>query len=292
MTAASDKYGRTYILKTVSPGCVGTVAMISGFLAGLKCYIAEMNQFDDYQSGLFFSRTVFRTGPEEEPPLERIQALFRERIGSQPMKWSLHDPTVPVPTIILVSRADHCLLSLLYRQRLGELNMDIRAIVSNHRELEETAAMHDIPFHHLPVSADNKVEQENRLMDLIESTGTELIVLARYMQILSDRFCTRHYGRAINIHHSFLPGFKGARPYQKAFERGVKLIGATAHYVTSDLDEGPIIEQVVERVDNPYAPGDLVSVGRDMESLTLSRAVRLHLERRVCINGHKTIVFR
>lgn len=286
------KYGNAYILNTICPGRIGIVALISGFLAELDCYIVEMSQHDDSHSGLFFARTKFRTSVERPLTADFIREQFEEQVSRSEMDWKLHDPSTPVRSVIMVSRTDHCLLSLLYRQRLGELNIDIAAIVSNHRALEETAATHGIAFHHLPVNEMNRAEQEGKLFDLLHETGTELLVLARYMQILSPQICDALQGRAINIHHSFLPGFKGARPYEQAFKRGVKVIGATAHYVTNDLDEGPIIEQVVERVDNPYSPRDLSSVGRDIESWALARAVKLHVERRIFIDGHKTIVFR
>lgn len=288
----TEKYGKAFILNTVCPGRVGTVALISGFLADLDCYIIEMSQHDDSRSGRFFARTMFRTNANRPLSASFIREQFSEHAAGWSMDWQLHDPAVPVPTIIMVSRADHCLHSLLYRQRLGELNIDIQAIVSNHRALEDIARAHNVPFHYLPVSRDNKAEQEEKLLELMRETDTELLVLARYMQILSERLCDALGSRAINIHHSFLPGFKGARPYEQAFERGVKVIGATAHYITTDLDQGPIIEQVVERVDNPYSPTDLSDMGRDIETWALARAVRLHVDRRVFLDGQKTIVFR
>jgi formyltetrahydrofolate deformylase len=208
------------------------------------------------------------------------------------LTWEMHDTLTPPKVLIAVSKFDHCLDDLLYRQRTGEIKMDIPAIVSNHPDLKRLADWHGIPYYHLPVTPENKAEQEARLLEIIEETGADLVVLARYMQILSEDLCDKLAGRAINIHHSFLPGFKGAKPYHQAYERGVKLIGATAHYVTSDLDEGPIIEQIVERVDHTYNTEQLAAVGRDAENLALSRAVRFHLEHRVFINGHTTVVFR
>ena len=207
---------------------------------------------------------------------------------------------MPPHVLILVSRFDHCLNDLLYRHRTGELHMEVAAVVSNHPDLEPLVTHHGIRFVHLPISPESKPAQEARLLALIEETGSELVVLARYMQVLSDGLCARLRGWAagrlggwaINIHHSFLPGFKGARPYHRAHERGVNLIGATAHYVNADLDEGPIIEQVVERVDHTQTPADLIAVGRDSENLALARSVKLHLERRVFINGNRTVVFR
>jgi formyltetrahydrofolate deformylase len=194
--------------------------------------------------------------------------------------------------LILVSKVDHCLNDLLYRYRTGELKMDIPVVVANHPDLEQLASWHAIPFIYLPVTPTTKVAQEERLWEIIQETDTDLVVLARYMQVLSPRLCERLQGRAINIHHSFLPGFKGAKPYHQAFDRGVKLIGATAHYVTVDLDEGPIIEQVIERVDHTYRPEHLAAAGRDSENLALARAVKFHIEHRVFLNGKKTVVFR
>ncbi|NNC23856.1 formyltetrahydrofolate deformylase [Salinisphaera sp. USBA-960] len=287
-----NKYGQAFILNAVSPGQVGTVAMIAGFLAELECYIVEMSQHDDSRTGNFLARTMFRTSASRPLSPEYIREHFAERVGDWPMTWQLYDPNEPIPALIMVSKADHCLLTLLYRQRLGELNIDIRGIVSNHPDLEEIAVAHGVPFYYMPVTAETKPEQEQAVLDLMNEQEADLLILARYMQILSDKLCSALFGRAINIHHSFLPGFKGARPYEQAFKRGVKVIGATAHYVTTDLDEGPIIEQVVQRVDNPYSPKDLASVGRDIETWALARAVKLHVERRVFIEGQKTIVFR
>jgi formyltetrahydrofolate deformylase len=208
------------------------------------------------------------------------------------MDWRIHDSTERTRVLLMVSNYDHCLEDLLYRHRIGELKMDITAIVSNHVTLQPVAAQHRIPFFHLPVTPASKAEQERRLLELIDSTRTDLVVLARYMQILSNALCAQLRGRAINIHHSFLPGFKGAKPYTQAYERGVKVIGATAHYVTHDLDEGPIIEQVVERVDHRDTPEMLVAAGRDSERRALSTAVRLAIEHRIFLNGNRTVVFR
>jgi formyltetrahydrofolate deformylase len=208
------------------------------------------------------------------------------------MEWEVHDTRVKPRVLIMVSRQEHCLNDLLYRYRTGALPMEIPAIVSNHPQVASLAEWHRVPFFHVPVSADNKAAAESRLLEIIEDTRVELVVLARYMQILSADFCRAMEGRVINIHHSFLPGFKGARPYHKAYEHGVKLIGATAHFVTPDLDEGPIIEQGVERVDHTQSPEDLAAVGRDIESMTLARAVKLQLEQRVFLNGRKTVVLR
>ena len=208
------------------------------------------------------------------------------------MDWELHSTAQPMRVLLMVSKFDHCLSDLLYRYHKGEMDMQITAIVSNHLDLRPMAEREGIRFIYLPVNRDNKAQQEAELMNIIEDTGTELVVLARYMQILSDDLCKKLAGRAINIHHSFLPGFKGAKPYHQAFDRGVKLIGATAHYVTSDLDEGPIIEQEVQRVDHAYKPDDLVTIGRDTETVALSKAVKFHLQHRVFLNHDKTVIFR
>jgi formyltetrahydrofolate deformylase len=271
----------------------GQIAEISGFLAAHGCYISELAQFDDETSNRFFVRCLFRPEQGLTPDLEGLRAAFAAGPAARfPMEWALHDAATRSRVLLMVSRFDHCLNDLLYRHRTGELRMDVTAVVSNHPDLEPLVRWHGLPYIHLPVTAATKAEQEAKLWDLIEQTGSELVVLARYMQVLSDGLCQRLRGRAINIHHSFLPGFKGAKPYHRAFERGVKLIGATAHYVTPDLDEGPIIEQVVERVDHTLKPDDLVAVGRDSENLALARAVKLHLEHRVFINGNRTVVFR
>lgn len=281
-----------YVLKASCKGAIGTVSRISTFLAQHRCYIMEMAQFDQISSGNFFVRVVFSTTPGETPSFQVLQDSFPAVAELDGLEWEMHDTLTPPKVLIAVSKFDHCLDDLLYRQRTGEIKMEIPAIVSNHPDLKPLADWHGIPYYHLPLTPDNKAVQEARLLEIIEETGADLVVLARYMQILSEDLCDQLAGRAINIHHSFLPGFKGAKPYHQAFERGVKLIGATAHYVTSDLDEGPIIEQIVERVDHTYSAEQLAAVGRDAENLALSRAVRFHLEHRVFINGHTTVVFR
>ena len=212
--------------------------------------------------------------------------------GHLDMQWKMFDPLDPVRTVIMVSKTDHCLDDLLYRRRNGDLNMQITAVVSNHLDLRPMVEREGIRFVFLPVTKDNKAQQEARLFEIFEETGSELVILARYMQILSDELARRLAGKCINIHHSFLPGFKGAKPYQQAFDRGVKLIGATAHYATPDLDEGPIIEQVLTRVDHNYRVDQLTRVGRDNECLALAAAVKFHIERRVFVDGNKTVVFR
>nr|WP_163557315.1 formyltetrahydrofolate deformylase [Halomonas sp. NO4] len=282
-----------YVLKASCRGAIGTISRLSTFLAQRNCYIMEMAQFDESDTGNFYVRCVFSTTPGITPPLEDLKAEFGLGVGElDGMAWDMHDTLTPPRVLVMVSKFDHCLDDLLYRQRTGEIKMTIPAIVSNHTDLKRLADWYEIPFHHLPITPETKQEQERALLALIEETRTELVVLARYMQILSPKLCEELAGRAINIHHSFLPGFKGAKPYHQAFERGVKLIGATAHYVSTDLDEGPIIEQVVERVDHTYSPAQLAAVGRDAENMALSRAVRYHLEHRVFTNGNKTVVFR
>ncbi|EWY38127.1 formyltetrahydrofolate deformylase [Skermanella stibiiresistens SB22] len=280
-----------YILTISCPDTVGIVAAVSGFLAERGCNIIDSAQFGDRTSGLFFLR-IFLAAPDGGPDHAGLAAEFGAIAKRFGMTWHLHDAERRQRLLILVSKFGHCLNDLLYRYRVGGLNVEIPAIVSNHRDFYQLAAWHNVPFHYLPVKPDNKAEQEARLWEIVEQERIDLVVLARYMQVLSPELCDRLAGRAINIHHSFLPSFKGAKPYHQAFARGVKLIGATAHYVTSNLDEGPIIEQVVERVDHTLTPDDLVEVGRDVESVVLARAVKYHTEHRVLLNGAKTVVFR
>lgn len=267
----------------------GIVAAVTTELAGLDANIAESNQFWDRETGQFFMRLAF-TAPDgvDRDALERALKPAIERFG---MRTTLVDAARKKKILIMVSRFDHAMLHLLYQIRVGWLDAEVVAIVSNHDDSRPTAAYEGIPFHLLPVERDRKQEQEEQVLALFKQTGADLVVLARYMQILSDRFATRLYGQIINIHHSFLPSFKGAKPYHQAHERGVKLIGATAHYVTPELDEGPIIEQDTARVTHALSPDDLVAAGRDVESRVLARAVKLHLENRVMLNGKKTVVF-
>jgi len=271
---------------------MGTTAAVTGFLAARRFYIIEMQQFDDTISERFFVRATFCAVQGERVDLERLRTEFHAIATAEQMEWRIHDSRERTRVLIMVSNFDHCLEDLLYRHRMGELQMDVTAIVSNHVTLQPIAAQHRIPFFHLPVTPATKAEQERRLIELVDSTRTEIVVLARYMQILSDDLCGKLRGRAINIHHSFLPGFKGAKPYHQAYDRGVKVIGATAHYVTHDLDEGPIIEQVVERVDHGFTPEKLVAAGRDSERRALSTAVRLATEHRVFLNGNRTVIFK
>ena len=281
-----------FILRVSCPAVSGIVAAVTTYLAEHGCYISEMAQFDDEDNGRFFMRAVFRynTGVTGDTP--QLEAGFADVAQRFDMQWSLHSSARPMRVLLMVSKFDHCLSDLLYRHAKGELDMQITAVVSNHLDLRPMAERQGIRFVYLPVSKDTKAEQEAALLRIVEDTGTELVVLARYMQILSDDLCRQLSGRAINIHHSFLPGFKGAKPYHQAYERGVKVIGATAHYVTADLDEGPIIEQIVEHVDHCHTPEMLVAAGRDSERRALSRAVRLATEHRVFLNGNRTVVFK
>ncbi|MBU1358083.1 MAG: formyltetrahydrofolate deformylase [Gammaproteobacteria bacterium] len=278
-----------YILTLSCPDRVGIVHAVSGFLLEQGGNIEEAAQYNDHGTGLFFMRVRFACGDHSEAVLaERISVLA----GNFAMQWKLHAAAEPVKTVILVSKEGHCLNDLLFRCKSGLLAIDVRAIISNHRDFYQLAASYNIPFHHIPVTTATKAQGEARQLEIIESEGADLVVLARYMQILSNGLCERLAGRAINIHHSFLPSFKGAKPYYQAHDRGVKLIGATAHYVTADLDEGPIIEQDVERVDHTDTVDTLTARGRDTETQVLARAVKWHSEHRVLLNGHRTVVFR
>lgn len=279
-----------YIFTGTCRAGLGVVAAVTSFLADRDCYICALEQFDDESTDKFFMRAVFRR-QKGSPAIADMRNQFDTVAQQFTMDWQFHDPEVAVKTLVMVSKYDHCLDDLLYRQRKGELNMEITAVVSNHQDLRPMVEREGIRFIHLPVTKDTKAQQEQRLMEIVDETDTELVVLARYMQILSNELTQQLSGRCINIHHSFLPGFKGAKPYHQAFDRGVKVIGATAHYVTSDLDEGPIIEQMLTRVDHNYGPDHLVQVGRDNESMALAKAVKYHIERRVFLDGNKTVVF-
>jgi formyltetrahydrofolate deformylase len=280
-----------HILTTACADQPGIVAAVSGFLTDSGCTVDDAAFFSDADSGRFFGRSVF-TIEREGVTGEMIESWFGQVAHKYDMDWNIYDTASPMKVMLMVSKFDHCLNDLLYRYRIGALPMEVTAIVSNHPDAKPLADAVGIPYHHIPVTKDTKPEAEAKLWDLIGETGTDLVVLARYMQVLSDDLCRKLGSRAVNIHHSFLPGFKGAKPYHQAFERGVKLIGATAHFVTADLDEGPIIEQAVERVDHTVMPDEMVAVGRDIESVVLARAVKYVLERRVLQNGKKTVVFR
>jgi formyltetrahydrofolate deformylase len=278
-----------YILTLSCPDRRGIVHAVSGFLLERGGNIEEAAQYNDPDTGLFFMRVQFACGQHTFDDLKTQLKFFAEPLQ---MAWKLHATTQPMKTVILVSKEGHCLNDLLFRWKSGLLPVDIRAIVSNHREFYQLAASYNVPFHHIAVNKDNKAQAEAKQFEIIEAEGAELVVLARYMQILSDDLCRKLAGRAINIHHSFLPSFKGAKPYYQAHDRGVKLIGATAHYVTADLDEGPIIEQDVARADHSKTVEDLTAMGRDTESQVLARAVKWHSEHRVLLNGHKTVIFK
>lgn len=278
-----------YILTLSCPDRLGLVHAVSGFLLERGGNIEEAAQFNDHGTGLFFMRVRFAFATSDEASLRTQLGVLADSLG---MTWQLHAAAVPMKTVILVSKDGHCLNDLLFRWKSGHLAIDVRAIVSNHRDFYQLAASYNVPFHHIPVTAATKAQAEAKQLEIVEAEGAELVVLARYMQILSNDLCQQLAGRAINIHHSFLPSFKGAKPYYQAHDRGVKLIGATAHYVTADLDEGPIIEQDVARADHTDTVDDLTARGRDTESQVLARAVKWHSEHRVLINGHRTVVFR
>ncbi len=267
----------------------GIVAAITTELAALRANIAESNQFWDRETGRFFMRLAF-TAPDGLGR-DAIETALKAPIERFDMKTALSDESRRKRVVILVSKFDHTLLHLLYQIRVGWLDAEVAAIISNHQDARKIAEDAGLPFHYLPVTKETKAEQEARVLEIVQETKADLVVLARYMQVLSDNLSTRLFGRAINIHHSFLPSFKGAKPYHQAHERGVKIIGATAHYVTPELDEGPIIEQETARVTHAMSPDDLVAAGRDIESRVLARAVKLHLENRVMLNGKKTVVF-
>ena len=288
-TEALTTSAATHALRISCPDRIGIVAAVSTTLARLECNIEDSNQFSDQASGTFFMRVTANVPPDR---LDDLNAAVSEIAARFEMDWSLHDLAAKPRILVLVSRFDHCLNDLLYRASIGALPAEIAAIGSNHETARRLAEVYDVPFHHLPVTPDTRAAQERQLLDLIKGTSAELVVLARYMQILSPELCTQLRGRAINIHHSFLPSFVGARPYQRAFDHGVKIIGATAHYVTPELDEGPIIEQDVARVDHALRVKDLIALGRDIEAQVLARAVKLHVEHRIFLNGRRTVVFR
>ena len=279
-----------FILTLSCPDVIGIVHAVSGFLVEHRCNIVDSAQFGERATRRFFMRVSFAS-TTDDTTLEELQQGFAGVAERFAMEWALHDARVKPRLLLMVSRFGHCLNDLLFRYGTGLLPVEIPAIVSNHRDFYRLAASYDIPFLHLPVTPATKTQQEGKLLEIIESERIDLVVLARYMQVLSNELCGHLAGRAINIHHSFLPSFKGAKPYHQAHARGVKLIGATAHYVTADLDEGPIIAQEVARADHSMTPDDLVAVGRDVESVVLARAVKLHIENRVLLNGTRTVVF-
>jgi formyltetrahydrofolate deformylase len=284
---ADNEQAGQFILTLSCPDNKGIVHAVSSYLFMTGCNIEDSRQFGDRDTGLFFMR-VHLTGNTN---VEKLRASFSAVGDSFRMDWQIHRAEEKMRVVLMVSKFGHCLNDLLFRSRIGALPVEIAAVVSNHPDFAELVDSYGIPFHHIRVTKDTKEEAEERLLQLVEEEQVELVVLARYMQVLSDNLCKRLSGRIINIHHSFLPSFKGAKPYHQAHARGVKLIGATAHYVTADLDEGPIIEQEVERVGHEVTPEQLVAVGRDVECQALARAVKWHSEHRVLLNGNRTVVF-
>ncbi|MEP0071919.1 MAG: formyltetrahydrofolate deformylase [Marinomonas sp.] len=278
-----------WIFTASCPSIIGTVDVVTRYLAGSGHYVDAIHSFDDRASGRFFIRIEFLPHDGFEEAIFARQ--FEKRATEFDMDWQLTAPDHKPKVAIMVSKYDHCLNDLLYRFRTGQLNIEVTVIISNHPDLEPLAKWHGIPYYHLPISAETKLEQEAKVRELIEEYDTELVVLARYMQVLSPSMCEYLDGRAINIHHSLLPGFKGARPYHQAWEKGVKMVGATAHYVNNDLDEGPIISQGIQTVNHAYYPEDLVAKGQDVERVTLFNAVKCHIEKRVFLNGKRTVIF-
>ena len=279
-----------FILTLSGPDRMGIVASVAGFLLEHDCNIVESGQFGDAASQRFFMRVCFDSA--QAATAQDLHKAFASVGDKFAMHWAVYDTAIKPRVLIMVSKFGHCLNDLLYRYRIGALPVEIPAIVSNHRDFYRLAADNDIPFHHLPVNPQNKAKQEEHVLEIVREERCDLVVLARYMQILSPHLCEQLSGRAINIHHSFLPSFQGAKPYQQAHDRGVKLIGATAHYVTQDLDEGPIIEQDVARVDHAMSVEACAAVGRDVECAVLARAVQWHVEHRILLNGNRTVVFR
>jgi formyltetrahydrofolate deformylase len=277
------------ILTVTCPSVRGIVAAISGYLAQNGCYIVDSSQFDDLDTKQFFMRISYisQEGKTEQELVDGFGDIARKF----DMSYAFHSSAEKMKVLLMVSRFGHCLNDLLYRWKIGALPIDIVGVVSNHFDYQKLVVNNDIPFHRIAVTKANKAKAEAQIMDIVEETGAQLIVLARYMQILSDEICQKMSGRIINIHHSFLPSFKGANPYKQAYERGVKLIGATAHYVTADLDEGPIIEQDTARITHAQSAEDYVSIGRDVESQVLARAIHAHIHHRAFINGNRTVVF-
>ncbi|MEU7718308.1 formyltetrahydrofolate deformylase [Streptomyces tibetensis] len=278
-----------YVLTLSCPDRKGIVHAVSSYLFMTGCNIEDSQQFGDHDTGLFFMRVHFSA--DVPVTVEKLRASFAAIGDSFQMDWQINRADQKMRILLMVSKFGHCLNDLLFRARTGALPVEIAGVVSNHTDFAELVDSYNIPFHHIPVTKDTKAEAEGRLLDIVREEGVELVVLARYMQVLSDDLCKALSGRIINIHHSFLPSFKGAKPYHQAHARGVKLIGATAHYVTADLDEGPIIEQEVERVGHDVTPEGLVAIGRDVECQALARGVKWHAERRILLNGRRTVIF-
>ncbi|MFJ8004357.1 formyltetrahydrofolate deformylase [Streptomyces fagopyri] len=278
-----------YVLTLFCPDKKGIVHAVSSYLFMTGCNIEDSQQFGDHDTGLFFMRVHFSA--ESPVTVDKLRATFAAIGDSFHMDWQINRAEDKMRIVLMVSRFGHCLNDLLFRARTGALPVEIAAVVSNHTDFAELVDSYNIPFRHIPVTRDTKAQAEAELLELVRAEDVELVVLARYMQVLSDDLCKQLSGRIINIHHSFLPSFKGAKPYHQAHARGVKLIGATAHYVTADLDEGPIIEQEVERVAHGVTPDQLVALGRDVECRALARAVKWHAERRILLNGRRTVIF-
>jgi formyltetrahydrofolate deformylase len=285
---SAEAQTQTYVLTLSCPDRPGLVFAVASWLMRCGGNILDSQQFDDSLGHHFFMRVHFEVA---DVPLEELRSSFEPVADELSMTWHMFSAIAPYRTLVLVSRFGHCLNDLLFRQSTGSLNIVIPAVVSNHRDFERLADSYDVPFHHVPVTPDTKDEAEARLLELVDELDIDLVVLARYMQVLSDETCKQLQGQVINIHHSFLPSFKGAKPYHQAHERGVKLIGATAHYVTPDLDEGPIIEQGVTRVNHRMTPAEMVQAGRDVEAQVLSRAVQWHTEQRLLLDGSRVVVF-
>ncbi|WP_219702106.1 formyltetrahydrofolate deformylase [Marinomonas lutimaris] len=281
----------THILTASAPRKVGVLNLLTSTLSQFGAYMNEVHSFDDVESNLFFFRTAFCFGDGKPFDEAEFNSVLNEKKREYEIDWQLSEISNKPRVVILVSKHDHCLNDLLYRYRTQQLQIEIPAIISNHPDLAELAKWHDIPYYHLPISAETKHQQESQVMEIVHKTNADLVVLARYMQVLSQDMCQKLDGWAINIHHSLLPCFKGARPYEQAFNMGVKLVGATAHYVTSDLDEGPIITQCVETVDHTYNTKDLTEKGRHIECQTLARAIKYHIEKRIFVDQSKTIIF-
>lgn len=279
-----------FVLLIATEDRKGIVAAVANSIASQDCNIAESSQYGDEDTGRFFMRVAF-SGPATMSR-NSFAAAFTPVASAFRFDWGIHDVRRRLKVMIMVSQGGHCLNDLLYRTSTKRLPMDVTSVVSNHTTWQRRVEHEEIPFYHLPITPENKLEQEAKLIQLVEEQQVDLIILARYMQVLSDQLCRKLDGRVINIHHSFLPGFKGAKPYHRAHERGVKMVGATAHYVTPDLDEGPIITQDVSIVDHADTVEDLIAQGQDTESRVLARAVKLHLEHRVLLNGRRTIVFK
>jgi len=289
---SKDERPPSMILTTACPDTTGVVAAVAGFLAGHNCLITEAQHYDD-ASVTSFMRTVFHDNGKGAPSMQQLDEAFASSVAQRfGMKWRFDEARRKCRVVLVVSKQGHCLNSMLHRWATGTLPIEVVAVVSNHQDMRSLSEWHGVPYHYLPVLDSRKADQEQRMIELFEKVDGELLVLGRYMQILTPTACEYFAGRAINIHHSFLPGFKGAKAYHQAHTRGVKLIGATAHYVTTDLDEGPIIEQEVARVDHTMSPEELVNIGADLESVVLNRAVKWHAERRVFVNGAKTVVLK